>query len=115
MTAYVHDHSHMQVTRNVNVTDGQIRPQPYSLAGRTYRVEYVVITYSYVAWGWATKGIQMSGTVLRKDGSDSKNDARESIYNSEGAPEWLAGLIDGIRPVGVPVLPMGVFQDPDDS
>lgn len=113
MTTYVHDHSNIDVVRHVNVIDGEVRPQPYTSAGRKYRVERAVIKYYYSSGDWRLSGAVLLGTVLKKDGTDSKNDAREQVSHFDTPPMWLSNLVDGIRPQGGPTLPFNVTQSPD--
>jgi hypothetical protein len=108
MTEYIHNNTDLEVTRTINVTDGPVRPQPYSSVGRKYRVSRAIITYRWIAGAWNIAGVKLSGTVLKADGSDSKNDAREHLSTYGTRPTWLAKLIDGLRPVGVPELPFNV-------
>lgn len=117
MTTYVHDHSNIEVTRHINVIDGEVRPQPYSSAGRKYRVSKVIVEFRWapIPTGWKVSGANLSGTVLKADGSDSKNDAREHVSTYDTPPMWLDELIDAVRPVGAVELPFDVPQNSNGS
>jgi hypothetical protein len=108
MITYVHDNTDLEVTRTINVIDGPVRPQPYSSVGRKYRVSRAIITYRWTAGAWKVAGVKLFGTVLKADGSDSKNDAREHLSRFDTPPMWLDDLTTGLRPVGVPELPFNV-------
>jgi hypothetical protein len=119
MTEYIHDRTDVEVTRYVNLVDGPVRPQPYSSAGRRYRVDRVQIKFTLgEGAAWRAVSVTLSGTVLKKDGTDSKNDARDHAYgwdDSGTTPDlhWLRDLVDRIRPIGRPTLPFDVLQTPN--
>lgn len=113
MTTYIHDRTTVKVVRHINVADGEVRRCPYSNAGRKYRVDRVVIHYGWTAGAWKVSETVLSGTVLKADGSDSKNAAIEHISSYNAPPMWLDELVSGARPVGAPELPFNVNQTPD--
>lgn len=118
MTTYIHDRTTARVVRHINVVNGEVRRCPRSNTGRKYRVGRVVIHYSWTAGAWKVSEAVLSGTVLKADGSDSKNNkglvpALEHISSYDTPPMWLDDLADGLRPVGVPELPFNVSQTSD--
>lgn len=115
MTTYVHERTVIEVTRHVNLIDGPVRPQPHSRSGRKYRVERVIIHYGWIDGVWKVTGAKLLGTVLKADGSDSKNDAREHVSCYDIPPAWLDELIDGLRPVGDLEMPFRVPQNSNGS
>lgn len=106
-------------TRRINVAEGPVHPMAYSSTGKTFRVERVGIDYNLAKDGtWQVvreSSVWVTGTVLKKDGSDSRNDHTRTPRadpGTWGAPvtftgewEWLNSLIDAARPVGAVTLP----------
>jgi len=82
-------------------------PMPYSQAGKTYRVEHLSVTYTQRGGSWTAQTVQLSGTVLKKDGSDSKTFTRHDAWGWEQRSElgFVRAIVDGFRPVGSVELP----------
>ena len=76
----------------LTVEDGEVRPQPYTRTGRTYRVEQIVV----VKRDGNVSSVELRGPVLKKDGNRSLNGAHESLYGRRSWPEWLHGIVGGL-------------------
>jgi len=110
---FVHDRTHGELTRRVNIIDGPVMAHPSSSTGKKIRVRNVSATFildrnsgEWVVNSWSRA--HMSGVVLRKDGSEGKETWDGSAaYGWDKLPEyaWLRKLIDAMRPEGVPALP----------
>lgn len=110
---FVHDHTHGEVTRRVNVIDGPVMPHPSSVSGKKIKVYRVSVTYvldkndgTWVVPSWSR--VSMGGTVLRKDGSLGKETWGGGVaygWDKSSAYGWLRQLVDAMRPEGTPVLP----------
>lgn len=73
----------------IALTGGEVRPVPYSsVSGRTYRVRRIVVTKV----DGNVSSVELSGPVLKKDGTEGANDGREHLYSQKDWPLWL-GLI----------------------
>ena len=79
-------------TYNLTVEDGEVRDQPYSRSGRQYRVERITVTKR----DGNVSCVELRGSVLKKDGSDSLNEAAETFYFGSEWPEWLRGVVGGL-------------------
>ena len=102
----IHSHTSVTVRRTVNIIGGPVVDMAYSHPPKQFRVESVIIAYELNAagvWVWDKWGTTASGTVLRKDGTDSKNKHRRDYY--EGLPPWLKRIAEGLLPVGCVDLP----------
>ena len=75
----------------VSIEDGEIRPQPYSSSGREYRVASVTV----VKREGNVSSVELRGQVLKKDGTEGANPARESIWEREW-PQWLRSIVGGL-------------------
>lgn len=107
------------ITRRINIEDGPVLPMAYSSTGKTFRVDHVDLPYVMTEDGtWQilyAVSIDVSGTVLKKDGSDGQNRHSRwptgctSRYNEpvrfEGEWEWVGQLIDAARPEGTVIFP----------
>ncbi len=103
-------------TRFVTVEDGPIHRQAHSLNGKEFRVERVVIQYTLKDGRWdidSSYAVSLGGTVLKKDGSDSRvahsrhpeiADWRNVHFTGEW--EWVQQLVDALRPTGDPEVPL---------
>lgn len=78
-------------TYTVTIEDGEVRTQPYS-RDRRYRVNRVVVTKQ----NGNVSGVELRGRVVKKDGTDSLNPARESLYRQSDWPEWLRSIVGGL-------------------
>jgi hypothetical protein len=79
-------------TYTLAVDDGEVRDQPYTRTGRRYRVERITV----VKRDGNCTDAELSGPVLKKDGSDGANWTRESLYRQGDWPEWLSSAIKGL-------------------
>jgi hypothetical protein len=79
-------------TYTVTIDDGEVRNQPYSRAGRRYRVERITVEKRDGNVG----GVELQGSVLKKDGTPGENDARERFYSQSDWPEWLNRIVGGL-------------------
>jgi hypothetical protein len=106
---FVHSKTYGSLTRDINVINGPVCGQPTSTTGRQFRVTGVNVIFGfYRGDGWAVKHVTLRGPVLRKDGSESRNEySGPPLYQWERKPEhaWLLKLVDAIRPEGMPELP----------
>ena len=103
-----------EIVNTFNIQDGAVLAMRHSSIDRKYRVERVTITYTFVPEknAWIVQSgfnVELLGTVLKKDGSDSKNDHRtyapyDALSNPLKYPhlDWLFDIIDMAQPVGVP-------------
>lgn len=87
----------------LDVTDGEVRPQPYSRAGRRYRVDSVAVEFVRTTRDGdgdepgEDVNIRLHGTVLKADGTDSRNRCDETFWRHETLPDWLADLVARLR------------------
>lgn len=79
-------------TYRLTVEDGEVRSQPHSRSGREYRVERIVVTKK----DGNVSRVEIQGSVLKKDGTASLNDAHESLWSQRDWPQWLHGVIGGL-------------------
>jgi len=79
-------------TYRVSINDGEVRNQPYTRSGRQYRVERITV----VKQDGNVCGIELHGSVLKKDGSPSLNTASEPLYGQRDWPEWLRSIVGGL-------------------
>ena len=58
---------------------------------------------------WRLRHASVSGTVLKKDGSDSQVDCTNSLYSlreiTSPSYRWLVKLVEAMTPEGTPVFP----------
>ena len=103
-------------TRFFSIADGPVHPTAYSPTGKVFRVQRVKVTYTLdtESGRWEAKNssaVDLGGTVLKKDGSDSLNDhSRWPQYDYKThafTPEyaWVSELIEAARPIGEVRLP----------
>lgn len=113
--------THAKITRTVEIEPegAPVLPLEYSLDGKRFRVTLLAITYTWTAGRWTTdsySSVQMSGPVLKKDGTDSKNShTRYPYYGWLGHPDmypWLGTVIDALRPTTDTILTTGTFEVP---
>lgn len=79
-------------TYTITVEEGEVRDQPYTRSGRRYRVQRIVV----VKRDGNVDSVVLGGTVLKKDGTDSLNDASQSFYGQGDWPQWLHGIVGGL-------------------
>ena len=79
-------------TYTLTVEGGEVRPQPYNRSGRQYRVQEIVVTKR----DGNVSAVELRGSVLKKDGSEGANIARESFYGQREWPQWLHGIVGGL-------------------
>lgn len=102
---------HMDLKRAATIIGGPILPMPHSSASKTYRVEHVTITYYWNGSEWGIgnfASIALTGTVLKKDGSDSLNTARSHVHGE--IPTWLQEIANELRPIGAPAWASAEFD-----
>jgi hypothetical protein len=93
------------VNRHATITDGPI-VSAQRADNKMMRVERVKITYQYsrdsARWVASKYCIDVSGYVLKKDGSNSLMDATVRYYREQ--PYWLIAIVEALRPTDIPVL-----------
>lgn len=78
------EESILQISRKAALANGPVLPMAYSSTGKTFRVKRVTVKYVYQGGEWVAASrfsVDLSGPVLKKDGTDSK-----SWHTSH--PEW---------------------------
>jgi hypothetical protein len=112
---------HTETKQYFRVEDGPLVDAAYFNPPKKVRITSGVITYAWQDGEWVVRNawsVKVSGTVLKKDGTDSKADhartAKERPRNwSEPTPTtlevaddwgWLQEIIDLLRPVGGPTM-----------
>lgn len=112
-----HSQTRTRTLRRFTVEDGPVLPQPYSSAGRRFRVERVTLEYTLdgTFGDWTFAAAQVGGTVLKKDGTDSANQHDSSVYSYDIRDRksrwgWLAQAIDTFRPTGTADYPVRSFS-----
>jgi len=102
-----HRSTSQQIIQRIGVVDGPVLPMPGSNTGKVYRVEYLLVTYVQRDGSWATQRVQLSGTVLKRDGSDSKAFTKDDAWDWRKRPglEFASTIVDGFRPVGTVEFP----------
>lgn len=75
----------------VNIEDGEVRTKPFS-RGLAYRVNRIVVTKQ----DGTVSGVELRGKVIKKDGTDGANPARESFHRQSDWPDWLRSIIGGL-------------------
>lgn len=73
---------HTRQTLRFRVEDGPIRPKPYSRTGKQYRVSVVTVEFfrPLPEGNWKAN-VSLSGTDLKKDGTDGQTGSREHLYS----------------------------------
>jgi hypothetical protein len=113
--------THAEITRSVEIEPegAPVLPLEYSLDGKRFRVTLLTVTYTWTAGKWVAdsySSVQMSGRVLKKDGTDSKNNhTRYPAYGWPAAQDmypWLDTIIDALRPTTDMILTTGTFEVP---
>ena len=79
-------------TYTLTVEDGEVRDQPYTRSGRRYRVQRITV----VKRDGNVDSVKLSGSVLKKDGTEGQVQADERIYGQRQWPEWLHGIVRGL-------------------
>lgn len=79
-------------TYTIIVEDGEVRDQPCTNSGRRYRVRRITV----VKEDGNLSKVELRGLVLKKDGTEGLNDARETLYGQRDWPEWLHSLVRGL-------------------
>ena len=79
-------------TYRLTIEDGEVRDQPYTRTGRRYRVEQITV----IKQDGNVRRVELHGSVLKKDGTDSMNGATESFFGQRTWPEWLNGIVGGL-------------------
>lgn len=111
------------VKRVVKIEDGPVLPWDNSSTGKKFRVETIVLTYTWQDGVFVLKSdfdVKLSGPVLKKDGSDSRvtADSRPPYTawrNQEPELDWLRYLVDTHRPLNdftMTVLNQHPVEDP---
>lgn len=102
--------------RRISVADGPVHPMAYSQTGKVFRVDHVEIRYTLDPesghWDWNSRSdINLTGPVLKKDGSDSRNfhtrhpGCKYNPYRLAEDYAWVGKLIEDARPIGEVHLP----------
>lgn len=111
------ENSSARIDRSFTITEDQpVVPMAYSRNDKKVRISRGTITYRWTDGAWTVKdsyGVDLVGTVLKKDGSDSMNDHRrnpEDHWSTSAAADladkltddfqWLAPIINLLRPTG---------------
>lgn len=76
----------------LTVEDGEVRSQPYVQSGRKYRVNRIVVTKR----DGNVSSVELRGSVLKKDGTEGANPARETLYGQGYWPKWLFSVVGGL-------------------
>lgn len=76
-------------TYTLVVEDGEVREKPYSRTGQRYRVTCVEV----IKEDGNVSSVKLFGPVLKKDGTDSMNDAREHMHRHSEWPDWLRSAV----------------------
>lgn len=110
--------THMVITRRFTITEGlPVIPMAYCDPRKDVRIDRGVIKYTWEDGGWKVRdawAIDLIGSVLKKDGTDSKNThsrhPEDSYHWKLGlpgrewvAPEgylWLEAIVAELRPSG---------------
>lgn len=103
------DEPNMRIKRTAILDDGPVVPMAYSSTGKRFRVERVTVEYHYKDGKWVIGShfaVDMSGTVLKKDDTDSKNwhtSHPKYDYKLHAYPPRYAfamKIVDMLRPQG---------------
>lgn len=78
-------------TYTLTIEGGEVRPKQYAPTGQ-YRVQRVEVTKR----DGNISSVKLSGSVLKKDGTDGLNDATEHLYGQRDWPEWLHSIVGGL-------------------
>lgn len=102
-------HNAQTIKRSVKVEDGPVLEQGTSNTGKKFRVEFIMITYTWSqSHGWDVQHVDVSGNVLKKDGTPSQAFTKQWAYNWDKPGSQyhvIAPVILGLRPVGNVGLP----------
>jgi hypothetical protein len=113
--------THAKITRSMEIEPegAPVLPLEYSRDDKRFRVTRITITYTWTAGRWTNDSyaaVQMTGPVLKKDGTDSKNDhTRYPAYGWPRDPDmypWLTAIVDLLRPTTDMILTTGTFEVP---
>lgn len=87
-----------RVQHGANITDGPILAK----GERRFLAERVWATYILGADGWKLQHIDISGSVIKKDGTPGQLDTTKTWYPGHGErpPVWVAALIATLAPQG---------------
>lgn len=110
---FINARSYGTLKRSVNIINGPVMPHPNSSTGKRIRVGQATVTYTldrssgeWTADSWSN--VSISGTVLRKDGTEGKETWGGNVaygWDKDPRYDWLRKLIDAMRPEGAPALP----------
>ena len=104
---------HLSVKRSATITDGPILPMSTSTTGKKFRLERITVTYTWNGSAWKANGsysVDLGGTILKKDGTDSLNDHSGRLYGNR--PVWLTEIVARLRPHGTPLFNTDAFDIP---
>lgn len=79
-------------TYTVRIEDGEVRDQPYSRIGGQYRVRRVEV----IKRDGNISKVELVGVVVKKNGHDGVQPAREHLWNPAEWPQWLTSVIGGL-------------------
>lgn len=92
------------ITRTATITNGPLVPMAYSRTPKLVQVNHVAIQYRWNNGNWDIRSnysVTVSGYVLKKDGTPSKQTHRRSMpsqrWDGETWP-WAEKIIDLLRP-----------------
>ena len=85
-------HSCTVKTYTLDIEGGEVRDQPYSRVGGRYQVDRIQV----VKRDGNVDQVELSGSVLKKDGSIGKNPASERLYREGEWPQWLRAIVKGL-------------------
>lgn len=85
-------HSRTVKTYILTIEDGELRDQPHTRTGRKYRVSRMKV----VKRDGNFESLELIGYVVKKDGQEGQNSARESFYTSATWPEWTRSIVGGL-------------------
>ncbi len=102
------------ITRHFTIeTDHPVVPMAYSTASRKVRIEGGTIRYTWADRAWVTGewNIDITGSVLKKDGTPGKSDHTRHPETAKGYStfrnytpaegwEWMGEIVDLLRPDG---------------
>ena len=118
---FTHRFTHGTIKRAFDVTDGPVMAHPNSSTGKKIKVTHCSVTFKREGDVWEVDGwtgLSISGTVLKKDGTEGRETWGGSVhYSWEKRAEynWLRTLIDAVRPEGALTLPMRVMAIENDD
>lgn len=90
-----------QIIRFGDITDGpDLTVTGYAYTGKPFRAERYKITFSSRTGVWECSGVQISGHLLKQDGTPGKVEASATLSDlaAPDTPEWVKYLVAYLRP-----------------